>query len=213
MQMRVIVMAAAVLAAGVLTTTATERGDPTTPGHRGEAMDRGEASRGPERAILTPDVRVRGAERVVGVKVDILALARAKRPTKSVYVEQAVALWHPGLGEQIAANEAPGTVSDVNGTVVVKETVVPKGGMEVIGDHFRRNAGRYLGTAALALLGGAAWYIYDDAQNGDAMQARASIPSAQSPSGSQAPAIVISGVNLAPGSAININIDQPYASE
>ena len=156
---------------------------------------------------------MRGAERVLGVKVDILALARAKRPTKSVYVEEAVALWRPAFGEQVAANEAPGTVSDVNGAVAVKETTVEKGGMEIIGDHFKRNAGKYVGSALAAVVLGGAWYLIDDAQNGDAMQARASIPSAQSPTGSQSPAIVVSGVNLAPGASININIDQPYASE
>ena len=171
-----------------------------------------ESERGAYAPIIAPDVRVRGSERIVGVKVDVLALARAKRPTKTVYVEEAVALWRPAFGETVAANEAPGTVSDVNGAVAAKEVTVEKGGMEIIGDHFRRNAGKYTVGSILALVGGAAWYLYDDAQSDD-MQARASIPSAQSPTGSQSPAIVVSGVNLAPGATININIDQPYASE
>ncbi len=165
-----------------------------------------------DRPILTPDVRVANGARSFGVKVDLVSLARAKRPTKTVYVEEAVALWRPAYGEQIAA---AGNVeaADVNAAVATKETVVEKGVMESLSDHFKRNSGKYTASAILALVGGAAWYLYDDAQSDGDMQARASIPSQQSPTGSQSPAIVVSGVNLAPGATININIDQPYASE
>jgi len=89
--------------------------------------------------IIAPDCRVDASGvRSYGVKVDVAAVLRAKRPTKSVYVEEAVALWRPAAGELIAANEAPGTVSDINAAVAVKETVEPKPLGEMFADHLKR---------------------------------------------------------------------------
>jgi hypothetical protein len=167
-----------------------------------------------DRPLVQPDCKVANGARSFGVKVDLVGLARAKRPTKTVYVEEAVALWRPGYGELIAAAGAGDAVADVNAAVSAKEVTVEKGWAEIAGDHFRRNAGKYVGTSLAALLLGGAWYLYDQSQESDgSMQTRAAVPSAQSPSGSQSPAVVVSGVNLAPGATITINIDQPYASE
>lgn len=114
-----------------------------------------------ERPILQPDCRVNAAGvRSVGLRVDLMGLASLKRPTKTVYRETAVALWRPGYGEQIAAVGAD-AVADVNAAVKAEEVPVPKTTLEAAVDHVKRNAGKYIASAAVAAVGGAGWAIYD----------------------------------------------------
>jgi len=114
-----------------------------------------------ERPIVQPDCRVSAnGARSFGLKVDLLSLAQAKRPTKQVYVEEAVALWRPAPGQAVAANEAPGTVADVNAAVKTTEQQQPMTWAQVAGDHVRRHAGRYIAGAVVAVAGGAGYAIY-----------------------------------------------------
>jgi hypothetical protein len=118
------------------------------------------------RPILQPDCKVANGARSFGVKVDLVGLARAKRPTKTVYVEEAVALWRPGYGELIAAAGADG-MSDVNAAVKTSEQTVPKGGGEIVIDHLKRNAGKYIGSLAAAAVGGGAYAVYEHNKDDD----------------------------------------------
>lgn len=114
-----------------------------------------------DRPAIMPTVRAdseaRGAE--IGVTVDLFRVGKAfRRPTRAVYTEEAVGLWRPAYGQQIAANEAPGTVGDVNAAVRVTETNRPATVKEAIAGHFARNAGYYVAGAVLGA-GAAALYI------------------------------------------------------
>ncbi|MBU4459193.1 MAG: hypothetical protein KJ579_01390 [Verrucomicrobia bacterium] len=130
-----------------------------------------------ERPIVQPDCRVSAnGARSFGVKVDLLSLAQAKRPTKQVYVEEAVALWRPAPGQMVAANEAAGTVADVNAAVSVKETAQPKSWREIAVGHIANNAGRYIGGAVLVAVGAGGYALYEANKGGGTPKTTISIP-------------------------------------
>jgi hypothetical protein len=116
--------------------------------------------------VLRVDARADDRGRSIGIRVDLVEAVRAKRPTKKAYVEEAVALWRPAVGEQIAA---AGNVEaqDVNAAVVAKETVRPQTWQEIAAGHFTRNAGRYIAGVALVALGAGGYAIYEANKNDD----------------------------------------------
>jgi hypothetical protein len=155
-----------------------------------------------DRPIIAPDVRVSETARSVGIKLDLISLAKAKRPTKSVYREEAVALWRPAPGQLIAANEAPGTVADVNAAVTAKEVVVEKGLMEAAGDHIRRNAGKYIAGAAVAVAGGVGYAIVENNKDGNKPDSAPPVPT-NTTDARQSPAV---SVTAGDGSPVTINL-------
>jgi hypothetical protein len=110
--------------------------------------------------VLRLDARADDRGRSIGIRVDLVEAVRAKRPTKKVYVEEAVALWRPAPGEMIAA---AGNVEaqDVNAAVAVKETEQPQTWKEIAAGHLTRNAGRYIAGAALVAIGAGGYAIYE----------------------------------------------------
>jgi hypothetical protein len=162
-------------------------------GERGAAVDR---------PILQPDCKVANGARSFGVKVDLLSLSRAKRPTKTVYVEEAVALWRPAYGEMIAA---AGNVEaqDINAAVAVEEKEVPKGMLEAAGDHVKRNAGKYIAGAVTAIAGGAGWAIYEHNKDDGGSSAQAAAPAPTTYNPQIAPSVAVTAGSYSP---VTVNI-------
>ena len=160
---------------------------------------------------VRPTVRPAEAGGVeVGVTVDLIGLFTAKRPTRRVYTEQAVALWRPAYGQLIAANEAPGAVADVNAAVQAGETEAPMGAGAAIAAHFRRNAGKYIaGAAAAAVSGGIALY-QDQKDKAESKPEKATIETAGNETDasnrpSNSPQVPVT-VNTGDNSPANVNV-------
>lgn len=141
------------------------------------------AAAAPARDIVTLDARATDADRSIGVKVDLLSAVSAKRPTKTVYVEEAVALWKPAHGQMIASTAAG--EADITAAVDAREEEQPIGVGEAVADHFRRNAGKYVASALAAAVAGGAYAIYDHQQSDSpAKPATAPVPTTNNPQNS-----------------------------
>jgi hypothetical protein len=116
--------------------------------------------------VLRVDAQADDRGRSIGIRVDLVEAVRAKRPTKKVYVEEAVALWRPAPGELIAA---AGNVEaqDVNAAVAAKEIEQPQTWKEIAAGHLTRNAGRYIAGAALVAIGAGGYAIYEANKDDD----------------------------------------------
>jgi hypothetical protein len=156
--------------------------------------------------VLRVDARADDRGRSIGIRVDLVEAARAKRPTKKVYVEEAVALWRPAYGEQIAA---AGNVEaqDVNAAVAVKETEQPQTWREIAAGHLTRNAGRYIAGAALVALGAGGYAIYEANKDDDGDTPAQPAQPTNSHSGNYQPANSPTvAVTAGDNSPVNVNV-------
>jgi len=156
--------------------------------------------------VLRLDARADDRGRSIGIRVDLVEAARARRPTKKVYVEEVVALWRPAPGEMIAA---AGNVeaADVNAAVAAKETEQPQTWKEMAAGHLTRNAGRYIAGAALVAVGAGGYAIYAaNRDDGGSSQPREAQPT-NSHSGNYQPANSPTvAVTAGDNSPVNVNV-------
>ncbi len=101
-------------------------------------------------ALAGPPVSLEARPGYVGVRLDLIALWRAKAspaPTRTVYVEE----YRQTVYGPITAQSGAGEIDDTGGRVVSKgEVEEPRNRLQVVTDHFRRNAGRYVAGAIVA---------------------------------------------------------------
>jgi hypothetical protein len=156
--------------------------------------------------VLRLDARADDRGRSIGIRVDLVEAVRAKRPTKKVYVEEAVALWRPAYGEQIAA---AGNVEaqDVNAAVAVKETEQPQTWKEIAAGHLTRNAGRYIAGAALVAIGAGGYAIYeankDDGGSSQPQEAQPTNSHSQNYQPANSPTVAVTAGDNSP---VNVNV-------
>ncbi|MBU4459274.1 MAG: hypothetical protein KJ579_01800 [Verrucomicrobia bacterium] len=165
-------------------------------------------SSSPSRAgdIVRVDARADERGRSIGIRVDLVGALRARRPTRKVYVEEAVALWRPAPGEQVAA---AGSVEaqDVNAAVLAKETERPQTWKEIAAGHLARNAGRYIAGAALVAIGAGGYAIYDANKGGDApAAAKAAEPTNRDSQNYQPANSPTVAVTAGDNSPVNVNV-------
>lgn len=151
--------------------------------------------------IVRPDIRIANGERRAGITLDLAAALRARRPTKAVYIEEAVALWRPAAGDQIAATGSG--QADITAAVDAREEEVELTVTEAAAAHFRRNAGKYVASALAAAIAGGAYAIYDNNKSDSAKPAPAPTPTTNNPQNS--PTYVI---NTGDNSPVHITAPQ-----
>ena len=156
--------------------------------------------------VVRLDARADDRGRSIGIRVDLVEAARARRPTKKVYVEEAVALWRPAPGELLAA---AGNVEaqDVNAAVAAKDIEQPQTWKEIAAGHLTRNAGRYIAGVALVAVGAGGYAIYSANKNDGAstppQEAQPTNRDSQNYQPANSPTVAVTAGDYSP---VNVNV-------